>query len=321
MKIFNQLKCVLLLSLFIMTAGCGENVTPDPQNTVEESDLTDRDEALKLYNEEYLESSLSLSELSWSGNLSSCDEGTISQTAYDKTLQRINYFRTICGLPSVTWNSSWHPNCQKLALMFDANDDWSHNPPSSWSCYDAAAADVGDDCNVSYGTFGPESINEWMKERGSWNSKVIHRRWILFSRAKDFGYGTTPAGSALYCIANTSGALPASSPSYVAYPPEFIPQSLVYDRWSFSVTNSVSFYSGVDFDNAEISMNDASGNEVALTIIERTDNGYADQTIVWEPSGIEIAASSDVVYTVKLGNVLVNGETKDYEYEVTIFKP
>ncbi|MFT5817291.1 MAG: hypothetical protein ACI95K_000772, partial [Lentimonas sp.] len=47
MKIFNQLKCVLLLSLFIMTAGCGENVTPDPQNTVEESDLTDRDEALK----------------------------------------------------------------------------------------------------------------------------------------------------------------------------------------------------------------------------------------------------------------------------------
>ena len=83
----------------------------------------------------------------------------------------------------------------------------------------------------------------------------------------------------------------------------------------------MSFYSGVDFDNTEISMKDASGNEVALTIIERTDNGYADQTIVWEPSGIEIAASSDVVYTVKLGNVLVNGETKDYEYEVTIFKP
>ena len=65
MKFFNQLKCVLLLPLFIMTSGCGENVTPDPPKTIEESDLTDRDEALKLYNEQYLESSLSLSELSW----------------------------------------------------------------------------------------------------------------------------------------------------------------------------------------------------------------------------------------------------------------
>lgn len=309
-----------LLFVIAFQCGCSDDPIskPNPTTVTEKSA---RENAVEVYTQDYLGSSLSLDELGWTGNLPSCSEGSISQMAYEKTLKRVNYFRTICGLPKVTWNSAWHSDCQKLALMFDANNDWSHNPPPSWSCYEATAASTGDVCNVSYGTQGSNSIDEWMKELGSWNSKVGHRRWILFSRAKSFGYGTTPAGSALRCIANTSDELPANSPEYIAYPPGFIPQNLVYDRWSFGVTNAASYYDGVDFDNANVSMKDSDGKIISLLVIERTDNGFGDQTIVWEPSGIIKNSSNDMVYTVNINGVLVNGKAKEYEYSVTIFTP
>jgi hypothetical protein len=119
-------------------------------------------------------------------------------------------------------------------------------------------------------------------------------------------------------------SIPASTPAYVAWPPKgFIPRDVVYPRWSLSVpANGYPF--PVDFTSATVTMTGSNGTNVPLTIdyANPVENTYVgDNTIVWVPTGINLTSDADQKYTVKVSNVLVNGIPKNYEYDVTIFKP
>lgn len=57
-------------------------------------------EAVKKYKNEYVESQIN--GIKWKGNIERCVEGTIPKDIRAKALLRINYFRTICGLPLLT---------------------------------------------------------------------------------------------------------------------------------------------------------------------------------------------------------------------------
>jgi len=67
-------------------------------------------------------------------------------------------------------------------------------------------------------------------------------------------------------------------------------------------------------------MTDESGAPVALSVVSKTDNGYGDNTIVWEPSGIVTNGVNDVSYTVTVNGVS-GGVQATYSYMVTLIKP
>ena len=70
---------------------CGGKCAPCPE-------LTNREIAVQDYNDNYLGSAISDNNLSWTGNVSSCNPGGVSASTDQKVLQRINYFRRLVGL-------------------------------------------------------------------------------------------------------------------------------------------------------------------------------------------------------------------------------
>ena len=59
---------------------------------------------------------------------------------------------------------------------------------------------------------------------------------------------------------------------------------------------------------------------VPLTIVSSTDNGYGDNTLVWEPTGIDVSNTADVAYTVTVSGI-TGTAASSYTYTVKIFKP
>ena len=311
------LKTIALVVVFFIYQSCSK----DGSNTSADNA---RATAVKDYNDMYLASSITTSDLAWTGNVGSCMEGTISQAALDKCILRLNYFRKICGLSyNITLNPAWLADNQKIALMCSANNALNHAPPTTWSCYTAAGAASAGKSNLALGYHSANAITGWMQDPGTGNEKAGHRRWILFSRALQFGMGCTNNSAAMQCIddTHTGDPLPINSPEYVAYPPKYVPQSLVFARWSFAVLNPQSLFSGIDFSATTVKVTSPDGTSLPVNIISRTDNGYGDQTIVWEPSGVITSSTSDLKYHVTLENVNVNGSNNTYMYEVNIIKP
>ena len=60
------------------------------------------------------------------------------------------------------------------------------------------------------------------------------------------------------------------------------------------------------------------GENVALNIEELTGN-YGDSTIVWQPDVNTNALTEDTTYIVAISDVTIDGNSKDFAYEVTLF--
>src|SRR5512139_2725870 len=62
------------------------------------------------------------SSVGWTGSTSSCNPGEISPYFEADTLQLVNFYRAMAGLPGeVVFNSVKNEKCQKAALMMQAN--------------------------------------------------------------------------------------------------------------------------------------------------------------------------------------------------------
>ncbi|MGD2078367.1 MAG: hypothetical protein PVH18_08290, partial [Chloroflexota bacterium] len=72
----------------------------------------------------------------WTGNRGACDPGVTSQAFRQAVFRRINYFRSMAGIPSLAGlNEEYSSKAQAAALMMSVNGSLSHDPPSSWDCY------------------------------------------------------------------------------------------------------------------------------------------------------------------------------------------
>ena len=88
-----------------------------------------RSEVVSNYNTTYLASSVSVDELAWNGNVETCQSGSVSLSSLQKTLDRVNYFRGLVGLPqNITFNNELNAKCQEAALMMHANNSLNHYP-------------------------------------------------------------------------------------------------------------------------------------------------------------------------------------------------
>ncbi|MEZ5364199.1 MAG: CAP domain-containing protein [Bryobacterales bacterium] len=227
-------------------------------------------------------------------------------------------------------NSTFSTKAQKAALMFSANRTLSHNPPSSWTFYNADAAEAASNSNICYQYSGvyflPGCIDAYMRDDESNNSAVGHRRWILYPQTQQMGTGDVsltpgsqpyPYANALWVFNGNWGATrPSTRDEFVAWPPPgYVPYQTLYSRWSFS-------YPQADFQAAAVTMRDSIGATIPLSIAP-ISNGYGENTIVWTPVNPLPAGvlSQDAPIDVRITGVSIGGQTRSYSYRVTVFDP
>lgn len=257
--------------------------------------------------------------------------GTTAAEFKDDVLLRINWFRAMAGLPAnVAFSDVFSAKAQQAALMMSANNKLDHNPPSSWILYSSDGAQAASQSNLALGMYGPGAIAGYMMDSGSNNAAVGHRRWLLYPQTRTMGTGDIPpSGSFLAANAtwvmdgNYGTARPATRQPYVAWPPAgYVPHQVVFPRWSFSLP-------GADFSSASVTMTRA-GAPVPLTL-EPLQQGAGEPTLVWThlfegaTSGADSVShpkpAADLVYTVQVSGVRVDGQTRSYAYSVTVFDP
>ena len=272
-----------------------------------------REDIMKWYKAEYLASDTK--GYQWNGNMETCNEGSLPADVQAKVLKRINYFRKMAGLTSVTFEDSLSAKAQKAAFMMKANNSLSHMPPKTWKCYSDGGAFAASHSDLSYGDNNSGSITGFIKDSGEGNNETGHRRWILYSQAKVMGHGATDMSDALWVVPPV-WTKPAKYEKFIAWPCQgFMPAHLVFPRWSFA-------YQDADFTNAKVTMTGPDGGNVALKVEVMSGNGniVGDRAIVWVPENIKLDSPKDIVYTVNIRNVKIGEELKDFTYKVTLIQ-
>lgn len=297
----------LIISIFFVLFACSN------QSDKEDNEgNTERAKALADYNNYYMASETN--DFNWDGDAENCKEGSNSDAIQNKVLMRINYFRRICGLnDNITFDKTKNDKCLKASLMMQANNRLSHSPTSSWKCYSVDGKEAAGKSNLYLGRINSSAISGYIDDPGSSNIDCGHRRWILYSKAKVMGHGATSRADALWVIGGSE--TPEIMPEYIPYPGEgYFPAPLVYSKWSLGVP-------GADFSNATVEMTGPEGKISNIEILSHSRNGYGDNTFIWQPEGIQINSEEDIKYTINIKNVIVDNETKSYQYDVIIFNP
>lgn len=315
-KIFLNGKFIIILSiLFTCCDPSGE--TPDI-NEVTGHPVLSREDVLQAWENFYLASEVD--DPQWSGSTENCDPGTIPQTVHDKVLTRINFYRLMCGLPGdIVFDQDLNAKCQQAALMFQSNNNLSHDPPTNWNCWTSAGHEAAAASNIGLGTLNTpvhstKAIDYYIDDSHTTSNTLGHRRWILYSKAKTFGHGSTSRANALWIADNTDNPAPEDLPSFISYPPPgFIPFPLCYKKWSFSVPEA-------NFSNAIVVMQDQNGKEIDANVEFRSVPGdpiVGDNSITWNPD-IVLNDTSDNIFSITVKNIELFGELYSYSYNVTV---
>jgi len=248
--------------------------------------------------------------------VASCDPGDLLSDYRSATIQRVNYFRSMAGLPgNVTLDAAKNAGCQEAALMMSANGALSHNPPSSWSCYTSTGYVAAASSNLA--AMFPtawDAVDGFMADDNQ--PEVGHRRWVLYPRYAVGGVGATFGGAwdayALWVLGGFTSRPP--QPAWVAWPPPgYVPSPVIYPLWSFTMY-------GANFSGATVSVRE--GNHERSSSLTVLSTSYGDPGISWRVQGFPMSPpDADIVYHVQVGNVLVGGVPTDFEYDVTVIDP
>lgn len=249
---------------------------------------------------------------SWTGSRAACTAGDASAVFDAATLETLNWFRRMAGLPPVAEDSTASATAQRAALMMDAAYALSHDPSAAWPCHTAAGAAAAGASNLTLGITGPRGILGQIEDPGAGNDVLGHRRWLLFPRLAEVGIGNTERASAIRVIGEF-GPRPRDE-DWIAWPPAgYAPAAVVYDRWSLSFNHS----RPADFSRARVTMTE-NGNPVAVRLLPLV-NGYGDATLGWEPVGITPDRGHDVLYEVTVSGIVIDGVSRTHRYDVVAF--
>jgi uncharacterized protein YkwD len=154
-----------------------------------------------------------IAEGTWSGSIDGCSAGDISASGRANALRLVNLYRFMAGLPPVTTDPEKDAKAQACALMMDANDQLSHDPPESWRCYSAPGAEAAGSSNISSGR-GVGSVDLYMVDPGN-PTTMGHRRWILSNGLGPIGLGSTSGSSCMWVFGGRGGG----DRTWTAWPP------------------------------------------------------------------------------------------------------
>jgi hypothetical protein len=264
--------------------------------------------------------------IGWTGTHTTCTAGDTSAVFKQAVLSRINFYRAMVGVPAtVVLDALNNAKAQKAALMMSTNNTLSHTPPSTWSCYSTDGAQAAGNSNISLGHNGWNAVDGQMRDNGTNNTAVGHRRWLTLPQAQTMGTGDVAAvgtfreANAIWVpLSAGSNPRPVTRDTFVAWPTRgFNPYTIVPKRWSFA-------YPKADFSKAVVTMS-TGGQNVPVTIDSRV-TGYGENTLVWRPYHYTadsnwVKPTTDTTYQVTVSQVLIGGVAKTFSYPVTIFDP
>jgi uncharacterized protein YkwD len=283
-----------------------------------------RAESLAFYRSDYLIQNPP--SIDWSGSHARCDPGTTSKAFQEEILTRINYFRAMAGVPAdVTFSEESTLKAQAAAFLMSVNGKLSHDPPTTWTCYSTLAHEGASSSTLFLDVYGWDAITGYMQDPGDGNHAVGHRRWILYPQTQIMGTGDIPPVSGYH----SSQALfvfddhlweprPETRDGYVAWPPPgYVPYPVVFTRWSLS-------YADADFSRSTVSMREE--GKLLTTIVAPLVDGFAENTLVWQIKGMDSGQNwprpiQDTRYTISINNVILNGQSLDFTYDIIIFDP
>ena len=261
---------------------------------------------------------------------SECVPGTNAPAFLNATLLRINWFRTMAGVPAaVTFDAGEGAQDQAAAVMMSAQGELQHvGTWTNWVCYTVAGTNAAANSNLALGSAGGDAISQYMLDFGANNYEVGHRRYILYPQTQIMATGDVPpqatnqsANATWVFDANFYGPRPATSAPYVAWPPAgYVPCQVVYPQWSFALSNA-------DLSAATVTMR-SNGVPVAVTLQSYVTN-FGENTLVWYPTGLDPTVSTtqfpfngaDTTNSITVSNVVTVAGTNTFSYVVTVFDP
>jgi hypothetical protein len=256
-----------------------------------------------------------LTPIGWNGTTFPCVADAPSAAGQKATLRAVNYFRAMAQLDPVTFDPAMSARAQQAALMMDANQSLSHDPPPSWPCWSAEGAAAAGQSNLCLGCSGAAAVVRYLRDDGVGNEAVAHRRWVLYPPTTVMGSGSTTTANALSVVGATA---PESSnrPRWVSWPtPGYFPTEFEpAGRWSLSASDPQT-----DFSQAKVTVRTGSGTPLSAQIYPVVD-GYGANTLVWQVRGLPVptgggARRFDVaVIGIRTGDVLVS-----HRYSVRLF--
>ncbi len=288
-----------------------------------------KDDLIKLYKEYYLSSDID--SINWNGSIDNCKAGTLSEDILTKAENRVNFFRLVNGLTKITFNKDFNTRAQSAALLCLANNKLNHHPPKTWKCYSAEGAEGALHSNLGFNDFkhfpAASFISGFIQDHGEDNSACGHRKWILYSKAKEMGYGASNKTEALYVTGIDQHAKIINK--FIAYPWNgYVPVNLIFPKWSFSIPE----HHKVDFLHCKIAITDESGKKYHHKLLQQEKN-VLDHTLVWEIPELYTPEETEKLennlkkkgfvgktITVTITNVMVHGELKNFYYQVKIIE-
>ena len=162
--------------------------------------------------------------------------------------------------------------------------------------------------NLGSGQSSTNVITAYIRDTGT--ESLGHRRWILYSKAHVFGFGSTTSTNALWVIGGEKTNAENEKLKFIPWPPAgYVIDDLVFSTWSFSIAKA-------DFSESKVSVKGPDGNVELSSYVAK--KGYGDNTLAWVPEITKPAKGKDAKYQVTVSKVKVNNVYQDYEYEVTI---
>jgi uncharacterized protein YkwD len=245
-----------------------------------------------------------MSEGTWSGSVASCDPGDISAEGRENALRMLNLFRWLADLPAIQTDPSLNQKAQACALIMRANNNQlSHTPPQSWTCWNQEGSDAAGSCNISSGP-GVGSVKGYMIDMGN-PTTIGHRRWILSNTIGPTGLGSTDGASCMWTM-GTSRA----GKAWVAWPPAGVmPFQAMSDFWANTDSTGWTVQSDtINLSSAQVTVS-SDGENLPVTVTQLSPWYGSSFAIRFNPQGWQSQAG-------KIYSVSVSGTTPPIEYQV-----
>ena len=269
----------------------------------------------------------------YTGNPATCTDGTTSAVYRSSVVQRVNWYRRMAGLDTVSERADYTAAAQRAATMMAAEGNLDHNPPAGWACYSTTGADAAGSSNLALGVSGIRAIDAYIQDPGSNNTAVGHRRTIFYPQLRDVGTGDVDRGpgnspsNVLHVFDdNLWGSRPEvrENRDFVAWPPSgYVPAETTWGRWSFSLYRA-------DFSAASVTVRDSLGL-IDVDVLERIQPSNPNSltapepSIVWAVGGetntsaFSEPTNGDECYQVTVSGVTVLGVAQsDFVYSTCV---
>lgn len=334
-----------------------DNVVPAGDFVV---DTGNRMESLSFYNTVFLASEGAEARIAWTGAFGSCSQGNTDVGFRRDIRRRVNFYRAMCGLPTVTFDAEGAlndgpPNSPQIVLgtskracaqgaaymnafsrIFYPSNPVSHDPVAASNvCWTTHAWNGCYHSNLTVGYFGPKAIDVYMADDNlngdaSADVNVGHRRWILYSRARDMSSGDVPRGTyvsngttypvqpanALY-VTGFPNPVETSPRKFVTWPPKgFVPAPIKPIRWSVSFPDAV-----FPTSTAAITLQGPGGAVIPVTILSSNYPNIGDPTLVFQPAATPMSGTADTTYTVTVTGISGPNVPTSLTWQTTFFDP